>query len=93
MRAMAIDPDDIIVNYNLACAYGTLGEPEIALDRLRRAVPDDPFGRRALAEWIEMDTSIDSLRHLPEFRHLVAALEPAAGADARRPASAQLAPA
>jgi TolB-like protein/Flp pilus assembly protein TadD len=93
MRAMAIDPDDIIVNYNLACAYGTLGEPEIALDRLRRAVPDDPFGRRALAEWIEMDTSIDSLRHLPEFRHLVAALEPAAGAGARRPASAQLAPA
>ena len=75
-RALAIDPDDRVVNYNIACTYAALGKLDLAVARLRRAIPSDPVSRRAWAEWMKVDVSIDPLRALPEFQHLAHSVDP-----------------
>jgi adenylate cyclase len=35
---MAINPDDNVAHYNLACMYSLLGEPDLALDHLERVL-------------------------------------------------------
>jgi len=37
-RSLAIAPDDILTQYNAACAYSRLGDSEAALDLLKRAL-------------------------------------------------------
>lgn len=74
-RAIAIDPADLVVNYNVACTYAALGERERAMSRLQHAIPDDPVCRRAFTRWMKMDISLDPLRPLPEFQRLMHALE------------------
>ena len=74
-RAIAIDPHDLVVNYNVACTYAALGELERAVSRIRHAIPDDPMCRRAFTRWMKMDISLDPLRPLPEFQHLMFSLE------------------
>ena len=39
-RALAIDPDDILTQYNVACVYCLLGELDRALDLLERLLPN-----------------------------------------------------
>ena len=75
-RALAIDPDDLVVNYNLACVYAALGNLDFAMSRLARAIPADPVSRRAWAEWMKIDISIDVLRPLPEFQRLAHGVDP-----------------
>jgi adenylate cyclase len=70
-RAIAIEPDDLVVNYNIACTYAALGELERAMNRLPHAIPDDPVCRRAFTDWMKMDISLDPLRPLPEFQRLM----------------------
>jgi TolB-like protein/DNA-binding winged helix-turn-helix (wHTH) protein/Tfp pilus assembly protein PilF len=70
-RAIAIDPADLVVNYNVACTYATLGELERASARIRHAIPDDPVCRRAFMRWMKMDISLDPLRPLPDFQRLM----------------------
>ena len=74
-RAIAIDPHDLVVNYNVACTYAALGELERAVDRIHYAIPDDPVCRRAFTDWMKMDISLDPLRPLPEFQRLMHDLE------------------
>ena len=74
-KAIAIDPADLVVNYNVACTYAALGELERALARIRHAIPDDPVCRRAFTDWMKMDISLDPLRPLPEFQRLMHELE------------------
>jgi TolB-like protein/Tfp pilus assembly protein PilF len=74
-RAVAIDPGDLVVNYNVACTYAALGELERALARIRHAIPDDAVCRRAFLRWMKMDISLDPLRPLPEFQRLMFELE------------------
>ncbi|HJT13058.1 MAG TPA: tetratricopeptide repeat protein [Dongiaceae bacterium] len=74
-RAIAIDPADLVVNYNVACTYAALGELERAVARIRHAIPDDPVCRRAFTDWMKMDISLDPLRPLPEFQRLMHELE------------------
>lgn len=87
-RAISIEPDNAVTNYNLACAFGALGKIDIAMDWLRRAIPDSPAGRRALAEWMEHDSSLEPLRRHPAFEALMRRLEK--GPEAGRPAPADL---
>src|SRR5262245_562751 len=75
-RAIAIDPDDLVVNYNVACTYATLGDLERAMCRIQRAIPADPTCRRAFSGWMKMDISLDPLRSLPEFHRLMQAIDP-----------------
>ena len=74
-RATAIDPDDPIVNYNLACTYAALERPDAALDRLRATFAAAPINRRAFFEWMRQDSALDPLRDHPEFRALAVQLE------------------
>ncbi|NIM50631.1 MAG: protein kinase [Gemmatimonadales bacterium] len=67
-RAVAIDPEDAGVRYNVACLYALEGEAERAIDCLEQAFQTG-FGSK---EWIEHDPDLDSLRSHPRFQALLA---------------------
>jgi tetratricopeptide (TPR) repeat protein len=65
-RALAIDPDDSGVLYNVACTNSQGGEIDEAIACLERAVQNG-FGHR---EWLENDSDLDPLRTDPRFEAL-----------------------
>jgi len=72
-RAVLIDPDNMIMRYNLACdLVVNLGDAEMALDMLR------PYcsrtGREQL-EWLKMDPDLDKLRPDPRFTAMIGKAE------------------
>jgi Flp pilus assembly protein TadD len=69
-RSLAIDPDDPMLLYNVACTYCVVGEPERALTILERAV-DKGFGHK---EWIDHDSDLDGLRDSPRFKAIAQAM-------------------
>ena len=69
-RALAIDPNEPAVLYNVACSYALLGEAEMALDHLEQAIHAG-FGYR---EWFEKDSYFDSLRDHQRFQALLQAM-------------------
>ena len=69
-RALALDPDDAGVLYNIACLYAVGGKPERALDLLEHAAQNG-FGHK---EWIEHDPDIESLRSHPRYKTLLSRL-------------------
>ncbi|HUL07985.1 MAG TPA: BTAD domain-containing putative transcriptional regulator [Candidatus Acidoferrum sp.] len=75
VRAAHIDPDDPIVNYNLACTWLVLGRTADALDRLRATFAAKHLNRRAFFDWLRQDVAFDPLREHPDFRALVLQLE------------------
>ena len=54
-RAVAIDPEDPAVLYNLGCVYSLAGASNEAIDHLDRAIQNG-FGQR---EWLENDSAFD----------------------------------
>ena len=66
-RALAVDPNDAGVLYNVACCFGVQGKPERALEVLEKAV-ENGFGHR---EWIEHDPDLVSLHELPRYKSLI----------------------
>ena len=71
-RAQAIENEDPVSIYNLACVYSHLGEPEAAFDLLERAIGNRrPFWR----DWIENDSDVDALRNHARYPQLIALLE------------------
>jgi adenylate cyclase len=74
-RAIAIEPDDPVSNYNLACTFIALNKPEVALDFLRRAFPESPASRRAFIAWMLHDTAVDPIRERADYRALEASLQ------------------
>src|SRR6266566_5238203 len=67
-RALAIDPDDPLTQYNLACGYATLGDIDAAFDLLERSLP------RAGPEirlWIKHDSDFDPLRNHPRYQKIL----------------------
>jgi adenylate cyclase len=71
-RAQAIENEDPVSLYNLACVYSQLGEPEPAFDLLERAVSN---GRPFWRDWIENDSDLDGLRSHPRYQQLVGLLQ------------------
>jgi TolB-like protein/Flp pilus assembly protein TadD/tRNA A-37 threonylcarbamoyl transferase component Bud32 len=69
-RALALDPEDTAILYNVACVYALAGRREDALGCLDRAVR---LGMRNRS-WIENDSDLDSLRNHPRFVALLAGL-------------------
>jgi tetratricopeptide (TPR) repeat protein len=72
-RALAIDPEETAVLYNVACTYTQLGETNNALDVLEKAVHNG-FGYK---EWLENDPDFMALRDHPRFQALVQSLSAA----------------
>jgi len=66
-RALAIDPSDSGVKYNLACFYAVEGESDRAIELLTQAV-DAGMGQRG---WLENDPDLGSLREDPRFIDLL----------------------
>jgi TolB-like protein/Tfp pilus assembly protein PilF len=66
-RALAIDPEDAGVLYNVACFYAVAGSSEEALDHLDKAIQNG-FGHR---EWLENDSNLDSIRDEPRFQAML----------------------
>jgi tetratricopeptide (TPR) repeat protein len=70
-RSLAIDPDDPMLLYNVACTYLRFDDMhEDAMQCLERAI-DKGFGHK---EWIDHDPDLDSLRDHPRFKALSQAI-------------------
>jgi adenylate cyclase len=72
-RALMIDPDNLLMRYNFACALATsLGDPEAALDMLGPVLERD-------SGWLMQDVANDPdfarLRDDPRFQAMIAAAE------------------
>ncbi len=70
-RARAIENDDPVTLYNIACVYSHLGEAEPAFDLLERVIGN---GRQFWRDWIENDSDLDGLRSHPRYQQFLALL-------------------
>jgi len=57
------------MQYNLACAFAILGEQELALDRLEKAI--GPESLKSLKEFMLNDSDLDVLRGHPRYLALL----------------------
>jgi adenylate cyclase len=67
-RAMSIDPDDVLTQYNAACVYSLLGDIEPAFDLLERLLPHANHETKA---WIKHDSDFDPLREHPRYQKIL----------------------
>ena len=70
-RALALEPDEPWVLYNVACIYSRAGRTEEALDCLERSV-EQGMGDTA---WLEHDTDFEPIRDEPRFIALLERLK------------------
>jgi TolB-like protein/Flp pilus assembly protein TadD len=69
-RALAMDPEEPSVLYNVACNYALLKETDKAIDCLDKAFRKG-FGH---FEWMENDPDFDSVREHPRFKAMMECL-------------------
>jgi adenylate cyclase len=67
-RALAIDPDDVLTQYNNACTYCLLGELDRALDLLVALLPRANHETKA---WILQDSDFDPLHNHPRWQKVL----------------------
>jgi adenylate cyclase len=68
-RALAIDPDDVLIQYNVACVYSVLGDLDQAFDLLERLLPN--AGYELKHGWIKNDSDLDPLRSHPRYQKVL----------------------
>src|SRR6476646_576087 len=66
-RALAIDPEDLVAQYNAACNYSLLGDVDAALDMLEQCLPK--LGHEKV-QWAKYDSDFDPLRDHPRYQKL-----------------------
>jgi serine/threonine protein kinase/Flp pilus assembly protein TadD len=66
-RALAIDPEESSILYNVACVYALLGRTEDALVCLAKVTEQGTFYKN----WAAKDSDLDSLRFDPRFHALI----------------------
>jgi tetratricopeptide (TPR) repeat protein len=66
-RALAIDPEETSILYNVACVYALLGRTEDALNCLGKVMELGTFYKN----WAAKDSDLDSLRTDPRFQALL----------------------
>jgi len=71
-RALAIDPDDFVTQYNAACMYSVLREVEEAVRYLERAVGGSVS--QNVLERIRHEADFDAIRDHPRFLQLLRSL-------------------
>ena len=67
-RALAIDPDDLLTQYNVACVYSLLGDLERALDLLESLLPNANHETKA---WVMHDSDFDPLHNDPRWQKVL----------------------
>ena len=70
-RALAIDPTDSVVLYNVACFYALEGQGDKALNCLESAVDHGSVS----ASWMQNDNDLASIRDDPRFDALIERLQ------------------
>ena len=65
--ALAIDPEDPSILYNVACSFALLGQADKAIDCLEKSTAHNEFFKG----WMEHDSDLDSLRTHPRFLALL----------------------
>ena len=70
-RALAIEPGESMVLYNVACIYSMAGEHQAAIECLEQAVAAGLTQRG----WLEHDSNLDAIREDPRVRALIARLQ------------------
>jgi len=70
-RALALDPEDAMLLYNIGCIKAMAGAEGDALDCLERSVRAGMRNRG----WLEHDSNLDAVRSHPRFRALMQTLE------------------
>jgi adenylate cyclase len=65
---LAIDPDDNLTQYNVACAHAVLGEADKAIDLLERLLPHANHETKA---WVKYDSDFDGIRAHPHFQKVL----------------------
>ncbi len=73
-RALSIDPDDVMTQYNVACVHSLLGDIEQAFDLLERLLPN--AGQELKRGWIKHDSDLDPLRSHPRYQKVLEIIEP-----------------
>ncbi|MBZ5537011.1 MAG: protein kinase [Acidobacteriia bacterium] len=69
-QALAMDPDEPMVLYNVACIQSLAGRIEEAIDSLERSVQKGLLQK----SWLEHDSNLDPLRSHPRFQAVVGML-------------------
>lgn len=69
-RALAINPDDPMINYNVACCFAQVGETDRALDCLDKAKHSGMVN----AGWLRNDADLVSLHDHPRWAEILAEL-------------------
>ena len=67
VRAVEIDPNDPVVQYNVACNLAVLGEIDKAIDYLEEAIGIGTIS----ADWMRNDEDLVNLRGNPRFEALM----------------------
>lgn len=67
-QAMTIDPDDPHTQFNVACTYALLDEPDLAVDMLERWALR---ANKATLQWLRFDTDFSGLHGHPRFQRLL----------------------
>ncbi|TIX44138.1 MAG: tetratricopeptide repeat protein [Mesorhizobium sp.] len=67
-RALAIDPDDILTQYNTACLCCHFGELDRALDLLERLLPHANHETKA---WVKQDSDFAPLHEHPRWQRVL----------------------
>ncbi|MCB1379465.1 MAG: tetratricopeptide repeat protein [Alphaproteobacteria bacterium] len=78
-RALALDPDDRLARYNIACMYCYMGELDLAMALLEDVLPQASHDLRSVALH---DSDLDPLRTMPRFQALLAAIGDGSGGGA-----------
>jgi predicted Zn-dependent protease len=62
-KALELNPNDSLMQYNAACFYSTMGEKQRAIETLKKAIAS---GWEAY-DWLKNDPDFDNIRNEPEF--------------------------
>jgi adenylate cyclase len=67
-RTLAIDPDDLLAQYNIACVYSQLGDLDPAIDLLEKVLPHRSSEQIV---WFKNDSDLDPIRSHPRYQRLL----------------------
>jgi len=67
-RARLVDPENVNLHYNLACAMSSLGEIEVTLETLVSIAPRLSPG---MTSWLETDADLDPIREEPRYKAMI----------------------
>lgn len=68
IRARLVDPENVNLHYNLACAMSSLKEADLALETLADVAAKLSPG---MLSWMEADSDFDPIREEPRFKELM----------------------